>query len=265
MFAARAEIAQPVIRRGALELDVAGTLEWTDQETQVFSSFGLTEDRLRILVGRVFGRVGRENGRLWARYAIEVRQGLELGDASRPGDAGLSRFGSDPQATVLRYALQGEARATDRAQLNWRVEGQWTDDSLTAPEEFSVGNLTIGRGYEPGASYGDRAFAVSLEGQVGPYRPRAWLAITPYVFYDAVKVWNEEPFAPDDRWVTSVGAGVRLDLAQRARLDLFWADPQDRPLGVGEPRPQPRFFVNLTVALPDAFAGVGRVLRRGAS
>lgn len=265
VFAARAEVTQPFIRRGDFELDGALAFEWTDQKTQVFSSVRLTEDNLRILVARVFGRLGRENGRLWARYGFELRQGVDIAGASQPGDFALSRFGADPQGTVLRFALQGEARATDHARLAWRAEGQWSNDSLTAPEEYTVGNLTIGRGYEPGASYGDRAVALSLEGQLGPYRPREWLALTPYVFADAVKVWNEEPLAPNDRWVRSYGVGVRFDFPDRARLDVFWANPQDAPLGLGESRPQPRVFVNLTVALPDAFAGIGRMFGRGAS
>ena len=265
VFAARGELAQPFIRRGAFELDGAAAFEWTDQKTQVFSSVRLTEDNLRILVARLFGRVGRENGRLFTRYGLELRQGVQVGDASRPGDFALSRFGSDPQATVLRFNLAGEARANDKARLAFRLEGQWSNDSLTAPEEYSVGNLTVGRGYEPGSSYGDRALALSVEGQLGPYRPREWLAVTPYAFADAVKVWNEEPLAPNDRWVRSVGVGLRFDFPDRARLDLFWADPLDAPLGLGESRPQPRVFVNLTVALPDAFAGIGGLLRRGAS
>ena len=36
--------------------------------------------------------------------------------------------------------------------LDLRAEGQFTNDPLTIPDQYSAGNLTIGRGYQPGAA-----------------------------------------------------------------------------------------------------------------
>ena len=261
VVAARLEVSQPLVVRRAFSATAALALDWTDQNTRVFSSVDLTEDHVRVLDARVSGRVGPA-AQPFANYAVELRQGVAALGASRAGDADLSRLGADPQATVIKGDASGELAGKAPISLAWRVEGQWTDDSLTAPEEYIVGNLTTGRGYEPGASFGDRAIALSAEARLKPFHSGGALSLQPYAFVDAVKVWNEEPGAPNDRWVASVGGGVRIELKSQARFDIFYAQPLDAPLGLGEHKPGGGVYVNLTAAIPDIFHTLGAGMRR---
>jgi len=214
--------------------------------------------------------VGRLNG-LWrtpwqvSSFSVEVRKGLNAWGASRRGDVNLSRVNANPQATVLRVSLQTEARGPIGTSFGLTVLGQRSTSSLVTPEEFSVGNLTVGRGYDPGAAFGDSALGVGIEGRLKPFTVGKSVQAQPFVFYDRVKVWNEDPGAPNGRTLESAGGGVHLLLAQRARLDLTYAVPRDAPLGFGEPRPGGRLLVNLTLGIPEAFQGLGRIFNRGAA
>ncbi|HZZ36321.1 MAG TPA: POTRA domain-containing protein [Caulobacteraceae bacterium] len=259
----RAEISQPLIRSQPLALTLTAGVELTDQETQAFSSTTLAHDHIRVAVGRLNG--------LWrtswqtTSFSAEFRRGLNIWGASQSGDADLSRFGADPQATVLRGSIQTEARGPFGTAFGLTVLGQRSTSSLVTPEEFSVGNLTLGRGYDPGASFGDSALGASLEWRLKPFAVAKSLQAQPFVFYDRVRVWNEEAAAPNGRTLESAGGGVRLVIAEKARLDLTYAAPQDPPLGFGEKTPGARLLVNLTIGIPEAFQGLGHLFRHGAA
>jgi hemolysin activation/secretion protein len=259
----RVEISQPLIRSHPLALTLTAGVELTNQETLAFSSTTLAHDHIRVAVGRLNG--------LWrtrwqtTSFSAEVRRGLNIWGASQSGDANLSRFGADPQATVLRGSIQTEARGPFGTAFGLTVLGQRSTSSLVTPEEFSVGNLTLGRGYDPGASFGDSALGASLEWRLKPFAVAKSLQAQPFVFYDRVRVWNEEAAAPNGRTLESAGGGVRLVIAEKARLDLTYAAPQDPPLGFGEKKPGARLLVNLTIGIPEAFQGLGHLFRHGAA
>ena len=68
--------------------------------------------------------------------------------------------------------LEGEPGEDDATEVGsvlsfvrTRLEGQWTDDPLLNFDEYSIGNLSIGRGYDPGANSGDRA--IGFAGEIG--------------------------------------------------------------------------------------------------
>jgi hypothetical protein len=70
--------------------------------------------------------------------------------------------------------------------------------------------------------------------------------------------------------VASTGLGLRLELGDRARLDLVYAVPLSQPLGLGEPKPQPRVLLNVTGSLSelggslrDVMSAIRRVPRQG--
>ena len=256
------ELTQPLYAHGPATLRGHIGLDSTNQETRVFSSIRLTRDDLRIAA---VGLTGAWRGAgVQAVANLEYRQGLSFAGASRTGDPDLSRFDANPQAGVLRGDLTADLALPARFALNVRAQAQWSNASLAAPEEFTAGNLTIGRGYDPGAAFGDSALAAAVELRGPPLPVSTGLTAQPFVFHDAAEVWNHEPGAPDGRWIRSAGAGVRLEATGRFQLVVTYAAPLDPPLGFGEPRPSDRLLVNLTVGLPDAFRGFGHMLQRGA-
>jgi len=254
----RADIAQPIWDRpsGKFQLDLA--LEGSNQKTDVFSNVGLSEDRLRDLS---FSFAGEQHGDL-GRIAIsgEIHKNLDIAGASHPGDADLSRLGADPQATIFRGGAEGETAAFEHVRFDLRLDGQYANHSLAIPDQYSAGNLTIGRGYQPGAALGDRALAGSAEIRVGPFDIAHKVQLEPFVFADVVNLWNIG-FAPfQHRQLTSLGGGVRFQVNGKAHLDLLCAVPQNPPLGLGDRTPSPVVLMNLTFGLNDAFTLIHRKL-----
>ncbi len=262
VYAGRIGVSQPLIARLRRSLTVTAAVDVNDQTTKVFNSIGLTEDRLRVvslsLAGELRGRAGAHIG-----IDVEGRKGLDMLGASRPDEALASRLGADPQAAVGRVSMEGETPLVWRAHLAGRFEGQVASAPLTAPEQYVVGNLTIGRGYQPGAAFADEVLAGSGELRVGPFKTVRSLRIEPFVFYDVVRMWSLTPGASSARTLSSMGGGMRVEAPGRMHVDLTYAMPQSPPFGLGEPTPPGRIMVNVTVGLNDAFNAIHRRLFRG--
>ncbi len=257
----RGEISQPLWERPDADLLVDLGLEATNQSTRVFSSVGLSNDRLRVVDFTASGEKRGPLGRL--AFSAEVRQGVAIANASRPGDPGLSRVGADPQATIFRGSAELETASFEHLRIDARLDSQYSGRPLTTPDQYSVGNLTIGRGYQPGAALGDSAVAVSTELRVGPFGVTKDLQIEPFAFYDVISLWNDGVAAFQHRTLSSVGGGARFQLNTIAHMDLVYAQPLAAPLGLGEPRPGPSVLVNLTIGLNDAFAAIHRKIAAG--
>jgi hemolysin activation/secretion protein len=252
----RAELAQPIVeaRDANLVADVA--FEASDQRTRVFSATTLSDDKLRILSASLLGEQTGELGRFSG--SVELRQGLDFAGASRPGDANLSRVGGDPQATVVKLSVEAQSANFGKLSLYARSDVQYAAEPLTAPDQYAVGNLTIGRGYQPGLALADSVVAASFEARLGPF-PIAHhlqggtLQGQPFVFVDSARLYDRGAAAYT---LTSIGGGVRFQLAGKIETDLVVADPLNGPPGVA--RPSPTVLLNMTVGLNDLFSLIHR-------
>jgi len=257
----RADVAQPIWDRPGSKLQVDLALEGSDQKTDVFKTFNLSDDRLRDLSLSVTGEQKGAFGRF--AYSAELHKNLKIIGASTEGSPDLSRFGADPEAMIYRGSAEAETPTFAHMRVDLRAEGQFTNDPLTIPDQYSAGNLTIGRGYQPGAALGDRAVGESAELRVGPFDIAHKVQIEPFGFADVLDLWNIG-YAPfEHRQLTSVGGGVRFQFNGKAHLDLLCAVPQDPPLGLGERTPSPMVLMNLTVSVSDAFQAIHQKLFPG--
>jgi len=228
----------------------------------VFTTVGLTDDRLRVMSASLTGELhGTGGARLGA--LVEVRKGLSILGATQPANPLNSRLGANPQAVVGRLSVESEAPLGKHVRLLGRLEGQVANGPLTAPEQYQIGDLTLGRGYQPGAAVGDEVLGGSAELRVGPYRALRNLTFQPYVFADAVRQWTLTPGAASARTLSSYGGGVRVEARGVMSLDLAYAKARNPPLGLGEPTPSGRFLVNVTVGLNDAFSAIHHRLSPG--
>jgi hemolysin activation/secretion protein len=253
------EAAQPLWERPNSNVVLTVAFDGSNQRTQVFGNQVQSDDQLRIFSAGVAGEMTSPLGRLAA--SAQVRQGVDFLGASRPGDADLSRVGGDPQALVLHFGLEGETPSRFLVQLAVRIDGQRSADPLTAPDEYSVGNLTVGRGYQPGEILGDSALGGSFEFRFGPVPIQSHLTAQPFAFVDAVRLWNNNDTALFRQGLfSSVGGGVRFQIAGKFNLELTYAVPQDNLPTPGLPRPSSMVLVNLTVGLTDAFEAIHRRL-----
>jgi hemolysin activation/secretion protein len=265
------ETSYPFIRRQTRTLRGAIGMDLIDQDID-FNTLPLNRDRLRVAFARLaFDALGLSPGNprytpaepLWrVGFSAEARQGLDILGASPGCGPGLAlcltptavtptRLEGDPTATVFRGTLYGEYRPMPRLTFALDVRGQYSADPLLSFEEFSAGNYTAGRGYDPGALLGDSGLGFQAEVRYGsafPRRPDRFAA-EPYVFFDHAWVWNRDVlFATGRQSLSSVGAGVRAAYGDRFRIDVLIAEPLDR-LPFQSSRGDTRLLVSLTTRL----------------
>jgi hemolysin activation/secretion protein len=244
----------PVTRSQSTNLWIGGGLDFLNQTVSFFGP--QSEDRLRIAFLRanwdaVDLRTRRPKWRTGA--TLELRRGIDIFNASErcPNNAcplgviGPSRGDGDPTATVIRGAAQGEVAIGDQVALAVLPRAQLAMSALPSFEEFTAGNYTVGRGYEPATITGDSGAGVSLELR-GPRLSSGLgaLGLQPYVFGDAVWTWNKH-VAGDPEHLKSAGGGVRADIGDRFRIDAALAVPLERA-GLFHRRGDPRLLVTLT-------------------
>lgn len=242
---ARVELDQPIATAPGIVVTARGGLESVSQRTELLG--GPTTARDDLVIGYLGLHGDRIAGESSQSADLSVRQGLDVAGASRPGDPLLSRPDANPQATVVR----GEASARRpfaRGTIQARVRGQWSDDALTAYEEFNFGGTPGGRGLDPGALYGDRGVAVGLD-WFGPSRDMGGFAVSPIAFVEGAQAWNNDDFGPRRSRIVLGGGGFRIKLTDRVQLDVVYARPIGEAKGVDEDRFGPRLLFNLTTTL----------------
>lgn len=220
----------------------------------------LTTDRLRIgFVGLDADYVSvRDDGTtaLAATASLELRRGFGLFGASDRGFTNgrlTSRIDGSARATVARLGAEVAVGLGRVFTIAAQTQVQWANKPLLSYEEYSVGNLSIGRGYDPGATSGDRAVG-------GRAELRAELPIAAAVgtqlfgFYDAVRLQNLDANASVGerrRTLQSFGGGARLSLPGSVVLEVMYAHPRDRATPFDERRPGDRLLVSLTAQFRD--------------
>ena len=253
VFDGRIAASTPLVSRIQQSLNATASFEIDNQQTRVFGQTTLSDDKLRILSLALSGawRFPRE---AVAGGTVELRQGVGGLGGSSLGNPNLSRPGADPRATVAKFAFEGLSPALHKLRFDLRLEGQTSSAPLAASEQYTVGNLTIGRGYQPGANFGDKAIAGAIEARLGPYPLRnSRFSIEGFGFFDDVHVWSNATGGEMSRSLHSAGGGIRLQTADRVRIELTYAKAFTPPLGLGEATPGGRVLLNISFGLNDLY------------
>lgn len=267
---ATADISYPFIR--TLERTLRGSfgMDYVNQDVDL-DKIGLSRDRLRVAFARLaFDSISDDYsaGRSltepkWRLSSnIEARKGLDIfgaTDACGPtaaeclgiGDVPPSRPEGRATAGLVRGNVYGEYRPVPRFTLALGVRGQYARKPLLSFEEFSAGNYTVGRGYDPGALLGDRGIGTQAEIRVGSMIPKTAraVAVEGYAFFDHVRVSNRDRLEVSgiSKRLSSVGAGARFAF-DRFALDAAIAVPLTR-VGLLDEKPDPRVLISLTSRL----------------
>ena len=263
--------AFPVTLTQAHRLTIGGGLDLIDQDIGL-GGVPINRDRLRVFnlradaswidPGSVAGRSGFSPSEpRWAMStALEARQGVSFLGASNdcgpggvtcflPGAVPLTRVDGKPDAFLIRANALAEWRPQKLFTLSAAPRAQWASDPLLAYEEFSGGNFTIGRGFDPGTIIGDSGIGVALEARYGSFVPANTkaFALQPFAFFDAAWVWNKDAAfnGLNSQKLFSAGGGVRVAYGNVARLDVTMAAPLNRG-GFLAQKPDPRLLVSLT-------------------
>lgn len=271
---ATVEASYPLLLTQAATLRARAGLDLIDQRVR-FNGLALSSDKLRVAFARLeFDRIDRSSLGIRAGYSaaeprwriggrIELRQGLDLFGATEPcgrafarctlpGVVPPSRLEGNPTATLLRIEALGEYRPAPKFAVAIGARAQITGDPLLSFEQYSAGNYTIGRGYDPGTLLADRGVGFQAElryGSLVPTGPRklAWQA---FAFLDAARVSEAGriPTLTGGRSLLSAGGGLRAALGDGARLEAVLALPLERA-GVPGRRGDPRLLLSFATRL----------------
>jgi len=266
-FSVNVNLSYPLLRRQEHSLFAAVGFEAVDQELS-FGDTQLNDDQLRLFFARLdhqavdpqslhgSGGFSGLEPRWRSAMALELRHGIDglgasddcdpIADCLAP-NLPISNFTADPSAFVARFDGQFEFRPAPLLTIAGRYMAQASGGSLLSYEQASLGNYTIGRGFEPGVAVGDHAIGASLELRYGSPFPRRSnaLALVPFVFFDAGRAWADSAATRDPRRVLSAGGGLRGRWGEWGDFGVTLAVPLERA-GFQAKRPDPRLLFTIT-------------------
>lgn len=245
------ELSQPFIRSRRLGVGGAVLFEYLDSGSDISNGlFRITDDRIRVAAARVDGLYRDAFG--YATFETQLRQGLDILDATPADQPERSRFDGQSVFTLVRGEAERLVLLGDDFSVWARVGAQYSFDPLLSSEEFSIGGLTYGRGYDPSEFTGDHGFGLAAELRHSWRLDIEGFVFTAegYGFLDYGVVWNEGEGEPARRDVVSTGGGVRLLLPENAFVGAEIALPVGQPLARvdegGQQIDGPRFFLTLS-------------------
>lgn len=243
------EIQYPIVKLKRLTLNAGAGFDLVQQKTRFPGGGLLADDKLRVgwisLSGDYLQPLFDERAVASGKANLQVRKGLSVLGASKPGDAFLSRSEGRPDAWVAR--LESDNQIANRfGALGLRVQAEYAGKPLLSYEELAVGDLSIGRGYEPAVLSGEQVVAAELK--VSPQELRfgdRW-GVTPFAFCDASRVANRDP-GSQSRTLRSAGVGLDARFPYGVRANFAWAHPFDKPFPNQPKAPDDRVLFQLVV------------------
>ena len=263
------EVGYPFVRRQSETVRGSVGMDLVNQDVRLDHA-DLSRDRLRVAFLRLgidavptnFGPGFSSAEPPWRVTSLfELRQGLHaLGATHDCGPAGVnclgpkdippSRLEGHSDATVLRFSGYGEGRPLPKMTFALGLRAQYAWKPLFSFEQFSAGNYTVGRGYDPGALLGDRGWGTTAEIRYGSRVPASARkpAFEEYAFWDHAQVGHRDSVIVAGRQnLNSFGGGLRVNW-DRFVLDTGLAVPLNHVGPLGH-RPGTRLLVSLTTRL----------------
>ena len=179
---------------------------------------------------------------------FEFSQGVNVLGASENGDPDLTRAAGDPNYTKGRVQVQRLQRVTPDLNLLLGGQAQIAASALLSSEEFGVGGLNIGRGYDPSEIVGEDGIAGKAELQWNePYEVEGLEDYQLFAFMDAGTVWNQDATtsAGKRESIASTGAGVRADITEKTKAGFAVAFPLTRRVDAPNDR-DPRYYFRIS-------------------
>ena len=261
------ELTYPLVRTQALTLRGAAGFDYVNQRVRL-AGLPLSEDHLRTAFARIdldaidLAGTGPDGTVGWKLNAsLEGRKGLDVFSASpncvtqhayclTAGVVTPSLPTGDPTAGLLRLSASLELHPLRHWVLTVAPRAQLASASLFAFERMSGGNYTIGRGFDPGALAGDDGvgFQTELRYESFVLSAKRQIDLRPYVFVDNLWLWDRAATIPQPQRLSTMGAGLRIGIGGRARIDLAGAAPLVRLPGEATRR-DARFLMTLAMNL----------------
>ena len=226
-----AGLVHPLIRSRSRNLFIEGGFDYIDSDTAIFEDIPFVSDRLRVIrLAAAFDFRDRWRGSSYAR--VGLRQGLEYFGATTNDSDEKSRVDASGSFTSIRLTMSRLQSITERWALYTLVAGQYALDPVLADEEFDIGGINFGRGYNPKELSGDDGVGLTTEIQyTRPSNFRFVDRFQLFGFYDFGSVRQKESdFLPKlTASLASAGGGICGWFSRDLSLELQVARPLTRP------------------------------------
>jgi hemolysin activation/secretion protein len=239
------ELLYPILRSRQYNVNLIGGFNALSSETDV-SNVNTAKDRVRTL--RIGSRFDFSDAFAGINsFDLSLNKGINGLGATNDG---LGRSKANGKHDGFRTNLTA-SRLQDfghgfSALLS--ASGQYSSDALLSSEEFSIGGAEFGRAYDAGEITGDRGAAGSLELRYANAIDQTVIqTYEVYAFYDAGRVWNENPAVAEssDASLASAGVGTRFNFNYDFSGYVEVSKPLTREVGA-ENNEDPRLFMSLT-------------------
>jgi hemolysin activation/secretion protein len=232
-----AQLEYPIVRSRRFSLWSRGGFEYEDQRVDVGSPGSeLFDDKLRVLYGGARMVALPPLGGV-SQFDVEVRQGLTSYGASTN-----SKPDANEDFTLVRAEVSHRQPIPPFFEVFVGARAQRASEPLPSLEEMSLGELTIGRGFEPGSLTGDNGAAVTGELRYFPPGLETWWFqdFSAFAFYDygIIDDFNNPTGSPDGHEdLASAGFGVRFQAFETFFGELYYAQPVMRALSTADSTP----------------------------
>lgn len=179
---------------------------------------------------------------------VQYSRGFNIMGATSPDHDDTSRPGTGWNFNKFELSAQRLQRIHKDIDLLVAFTGQLTDNAVLSSEEFSIGGINTGRGYDTAEAIGDDGFATKLELQWdNPYYFNNNFEYEVYTFFDAGRVFDDDATSTklEQETLTSTGFGVRADIYQQTDAGLMIAWPLNTTPQTQDDR-GPRVYFNVS-------------------
>lgn len=237
-------LSYPLIRATAETLTTFFGAYFTDAENEL-NGFTFSKDAIRAAhVGGSYA--AKIDERLSMGTHLRVTQGFSVWDAG-PENTLHSRLGAEANFIKVQSGASLSYAATERLLLTFRMEGQYSPDSLYSSEEITFGGARFARGYNNSEISGDSGLGASLQaGYRFDVNAFGGWSVTPYTFVDHSQVWNTEVDRQGNARLLSTGIGVTLSNMRWLSIGLELDKPINRT-PIAQDDKDPRLFLSFEV------------------
>ncbi len=243
-----AAVVHPVIRTRSENLSVVGGFDFRNATTEILGAVD-SRDRVRsVFAGGTYDFIDKFGG--ISLVGVELRQGLDILDATESGSANLSRTGGRSDFTKVTAAARRKQTIGPGWSVSTAFKGQYAFSQLLATEECGLGGEDFGSAYDAYELSGDHCLAGRVELQYGAASESEFIdTYEIYGFYDLGAVWHiSGSNRKSKETLASVGFGARANLIEDIWGSIELAVPMTRSPTVDrdDGQEKPRVFFSLT-------------------
>lgn len=182
-------------------------------------------DKIRTASLTVDGRL-QDEFRGTNYLTVNYRQGMDVLGASHSGDDFLSRDGASGRFSAMTFWFTRYQMLTDVWSVKMAAAGQTASGPLFTSQQFYLGGLAFGRGYDSAEISGDNGLAGTVEVRFDQQTSLQYLTgYQIYGFVDSGVTWNSGYRLNEGLSLTSVGGGIRFFTKDGLQGDLGVAAP----------------------------------------